>query len=95
MLRSFAYACSAVSLLRGVDLPAGIEQRLRDEFLTEYLAAVDPSLLPPGREAVDRLLSVFELEKSVYELRYELDHRPDWVGIPVETIERILAAGVV
>ena len=45
-----------------------------------------------AREAIDRLLAIFELEKAVYELRYELDHRPDWVSIPVAGIERLLAA---
>ena len=38
-----------------------------------------------------RLLAVFELEKAVYELRYELDNRPDWVKIPVAGIARLLA----
>jgi predicted trehalose synthase len=26
----------------------------------------------------------------IYELRYELDNRPDWVGIPVAGIQRLL-----
>ena len=33
---------------------------------------------------------MFELEKAVYELRYELGNRPDWVGIPVAGIMRML-----
>jgi predicted trehalose synthase len=40
--------------------------------------------------AIERLLTVFELEKSVYELRYELDNRPDWVVIPVAGIQRLI-----
>ena len=32
---------------------------------------------------INNLLSIFELEKAIYELRYELDNRPDWVSIPV------------
>jgi maltose alpha-D-glucosyltransferase/alpha-amylase len=32
------------------------------------------------------LLSLFELEKAFYELRYELDNRPDWVGVPLAGI---------
>ena len=34
--------------------------------------------------------AVVELEKAVYELRYELDNRPDWVGIPVAGIQRLV-----
>ena len=49
-----------------------------------------PSLLPPGQQATEQLLSVFELEKAVYELRYELNNRPDWVAIPVAGILRLL-----
>ena len=90
MLRSFAYASNAVSLLRGVDPPDGWEDRARSEFLSGYFDAVDPTLLPGGQVAIDRLLAVFELEKAVYELRYELDNRPDWVSIPVNGIRRLL-----
>ena len=66
--------------------------RARWRFLDSYLAAVDPRLLPAGDAAIERLLAVFELEKAVYELRYELDNRPDWVGIPVAGIERLMHA---
>ena len=52
--------------------------------------AVDHSLLPPGQQATEQLLAVFELEKAVYELRYELNNRPDWVAIPVAGILRLL-----
>jgi maltokinase len=94
MLRSFAYAASAAPLMRGAETPDGFEQRAREDFLAGYMAEVDQSLLPAGEETITRLLSVFELEKAVYELRYELDNRPDWVGIPVAGIERLLGAGV-
>jgi maltokinase len=90
MLRSFAYAASAVELLRGSAAPPGWEERARGQFLDAYLATVDPSIVPPGREAFDRLLSVFELEKAVYELRYELNSRPEWLAIPVAGILRLL-----
>ena len=48
------------------------------------------SLMPSGQGAMERLLGVFELEKAVYELRYEIQNRPDWVGIPVAGILRLL-----
>jgi trehalose synthase-fused probable maltokinase len=90
MLRSFAYAASAVEPMRGAAAPLGWEERARAEFLDAYMSTVDPTLVPPGPEAVEKLLSVFELEKAVYELRYEVNMRPDWVPIPVAGILRIL-----
>jgi predicted trehalose synthase len=90
MLRSFAYVASAARIQRGVEAPADWEQRAREAFLSHYLEHVEPSLLPPGEAAVRNLLSVFELEKAIYELRYELDNRPDWVTIPVAGITRLL-----
>jgi maltokinase len=90
MLRSFAYAASAVSLLRGTDPPEGWEEEARSQFLEGYFETVDPSLLPSGQSAIERLLAVFELEKAVYELQYELDNRPGWVGIPVRGIQRLI-----
>jgi len=90
MLRSFAYAATAAELTRGADVPDDWEERARQRFLESYLDTVDPALLPPGEAAIERLLAVFELEKAVYELRYELDNRPDWVGIPVTGIDRLM-----
>jgi len=90
MLRSFAYATTVSALARGVEPPDDWEALARLRFLEGYFETVDPTLLPPGQLAVERLLSVFELEKAVYELRYELDNRPDWVRIPVAGIQRLI-----
>jgi trehalose synthase-fused probable maltokinase len=84
MLRSFAY----LSIASGGS--QDWEQQARSEFLEGYLETVDQSLLPSGQAAIDRLLAVYELEKAVYELRYELDNRPDWVSIPVAGIQRLI-----
>ncbi len=92
MLRSFAYAVSAVEILRGATAPDGWEERAREQFLSGYMETVDQSVLPSGEAAVERLLTVFELEKAVYELRYELNNRPDWIHIPVAGILRMLEA---
>jgi trehalose synthase-fused probable maltokinase len=93
MLRSFAYVASAVEILRGTPAPADFEVRARDAFLDQYFAEVDSALLPSGEAAIVNLLSIFELEKAIYELGYELDNRPDWVPIPVAGIRRLLEAG--
>jgi trehalose synthase-fused probable maltokinase len=90
MLRSFSYAVAGARLLRGGSPPEDWEARARASFLEGYNETVDHGLLPPGQQASDTLLSVFELEKAVYELRYELNNRPDWVAIPVAGILRLL-----
>jgi trehalose synthase-fused probable maltokinase len=90
MLRSFAYAASAAELLRDAPAPPDWEARARQAFLAGYLETVDPALLPAGRAATEKLLAIFELEKAVYELRYELNNRPDWAAIPVAGIARLL-----
>jgi trehalose synthase-fused probable maltokinase len=92
MLRSFAYAASASEILRGQPPPDDWELRARSEFLDGYLETADAGLLPSGRGGFEQLLSVFELEKAAYELRYELNNRPDWVGVPVAGIARLLEA---
>jgi len=87
MLRSFTYAANVAG--------AGpeVEQDARQRFLDAYFEAGRSSGVLPPRETALRLLAIFELEKAVYELKYELAHRPDWVGIPVAGIERLLEEG--
>ncbi len=90
MLRSFAYAASAAELLQGATVDPAWEDDARAAFLEGYIEAVDPALLPAGQAAIEKQLGIFELEKAVYELRYELNNRPDWVRIPVAGIARLL-----
>lgn len=60
-------------------------------FLAGY-AEVDQAhrLLPQRRSSRDSLLSVFELDKAVYEVAYELAHRPEMAEIPIKAVERLL-----
>jgi maltokinase len=90
LLRSIAYAPPAARLGRGVEPPPDWEARARVEVVDGYLEGIDPRLLPPTRPEVDQLLAIYEMEKAVYELNYELNHRPDWVEIPVAGIARLL-----
>jgi predicted trehalose synthase len=71
-------------------VPDDWEDRARQAFLDGYLSRVETNLLPPGDTAIASVLGIYELEKAVYELRYELDNRPDWVPIPVAGIARLL-----
>ena len=90
MLRSFAYAASVSGLVRGVAPPDDWEER-RARGVPRRLhgrRSIRGSI--PSGSALEKLLEVFELEKAVYELRYELNNRPDWIGIPVAGIVRML-----
>jgi maltose alpha-D-glucosyltransferase/alpha-amylase len=65
------------------------ERQVRDAFLSAYHEAVVAGGLyadDAAFEAAQPLLDLFELEKALYELRYELDNRPDWVAVPLAGI---------
>ena len=99
MLRSFNYAAHSAlqaSEERPTDL-AKFEPLVRDwevEVGRVFLAAYDEAVPSSGLLAPDAslrgLLDLFLLEKALYELRYELDSRPDWVVIPLSGILSLL-----
>jgi maltose alpha-D-glucosyltransferase/alpha-amylase len=60
-------------------------------FLTGYASAVDQAPFVPRGDAWRTLLCAFTLDKALYELEYELNHRPDWLRIPLVGIEKILS----
>jgi trehalose synthase-fused probable maltokinase len=84
MLRSLNYAAQVAG--------AGdeVEQRLRTEFLNAYLSSAQAAAILPALDDAERLITIFELEKTIYELRYELAYRPDWVWIPVAGLKALL-----
>ena len=90
MLRSFAYAAET-GRTRGAPASADWERDARAAFLGGYTDAIDDSLLPPAGEPREALLAACELEKALYELRYEQDNRPDWLHVPVAGILRALS----
>jgi maltose alpha-D-glucosyltransferase / alpha-amylase len=62
-------------------------------FLDGYLrAAKAMATLPTSPPVLELLLRVYVLEKALYEIGYELGHRPDWVSIPVDATLRLLDA---
>jgi len=95
MLRSFSYA--RASALRTAAHTADEESALapaaaeweaatRRAFLHGYAEAVRGSALYERFDPQQGLLALFELQKALYELRYELGNRPDWVRIPLAGI---------
>ena len=60
-------------------------------FLRAYFeTTADADFLPSEPDATARLLEAFLLDKALYEVGYELNNRPDWVGIPLRGILRLL-----
>nr|MBA2670018.1 hypothetical protein [Gemmatimonadota bacterium] len=67
------------------------EREVRSLFLQGYREAVaGTNLIPEEEEILMQVLSVFELEKAIYELGYEMNNRPDWIWVPVQGIRGIM-----
>jgi maltose alpha-D-glucosyltransferase / alpha-amylase len=100
MMRSFQYAAYSAlwqPAMRPEDVPflerwADIWYReMSSTFLQSYLAATSDAPFIPRNEGDLRIaLEAYLLDKAVYEIGYELNHRPDWVVIPIRGIKHIL-----
>jgi maltose alpha-D-glucosyltransferase / alpha-amylase len=67
------------------------EESTRRAFLEGYAEGVGAaSSYPASEEHARALIGLFTLEKALYEIRYELDNRPDWVGIPIKGVLDLL-----
>jgi maltose alpha-D-glucosyltransferase/alpha-amylase len=92
MLRSFNYArwsalrrvAQSTDEAERLAAPAiAWEQATRGAFLAGYGAALAP---PDGAPLDAELLSLFELDKALYELRYELGNRIEWAQVPLHGV---------
>jgi maltose alpha-D-glucosyltransferase / alpha-amylase len=50
---------------------------------------------PADRDAALRLIDLFTFEKALYEVRYELGSRPDWVHVPLRGLLEMLGPAAV
>ena len=86
MLRSFAYAAATRAAARA----SAAGDRVGPARARPSSRATAPpprgAVPPRGRRAFDGHARRLELEKMLYELRYELQNRPDWVRIPVQAL---------
>jgi maltose alpha-D-glucosyltransferase/alpha-amylase len=104
MLRSFNYArWTAAKRVNNTDhardarleaLLVQWERETRREFLQAYEQAVAGCGLYGSFPAARGLLELFELEKALYELRYEINNRPGWVRIPLQGILSLAGGGL-
>jgi trehalose synthase-fused probable maltokinase len=90
MLRSLEYADAAVRLRLPAAPPAA--ERMRHAFLRGYYSRPQLRSVLPDHDASAPLLMLFELEKVLYEVEYELNNRPDWLPIPLSALARVAEA---
>lgn len=95
MLRSFDYAVEA-SLLKEKD-PARLRpwatrwlDQVCEAFLEGYREATAGAAFLPEGEDFHLLLNLFILDKSTYEIGYELNYRPSFIPIPISGASRLL-----
>jgi maltose alpha-D-glucosyltransferase / alpha-amylase len=101
MLRSFNYARHQALAHAAVERPNALaslaapaqawEEVTRYAFLEAYREAAEKRGLFESWEQMRRLIDLFTLEKAFYELAYEIDHRPDWLGVALAGIRELLA----
>lgn len=85
MLRSFDYVAGALAHdAEPVDAAAWAAEA-RARFLEGYQRGTGADLAVHSA-----LLDAFELDKAVYEVVYETRNRPDWVGIPLAAVARLV-----
>ncbi len=104
MLRSFHYA--AYAAMTRLEERGAVEEEGEEAldpwarrwiewvsalYLDGYFATMDDDGILPSDPADRRLLlDVYLLEKALYELRYEIENRPGWIGIPIEGIGQLV-----
>jgi len=69
-------------------------ERVSAAFLRSYLDVARPlGFLPPTDDGIERLLTTMLIEKALYEVGYELSHRPERTGTPVRGLLELLGDG--
>jgi maltose alpha-D-glucosyltransferase/alpha-amylase len=102
MLRSFSYAAAfafdKATAQRPQDQPRVVpllvawREASVAAFMGAYRDAIHGSPAHPSDDAAaDALVELFVLEKTLYELRYELANRVDWVRIPLAGLAQQVA----
>jgi len=86
MLRSFDYVAGSLEHQTPSVDARDWASAARRAFVDGYVATSGVDV-----RAERALLDAFEIDKAVYEAIYESRNRPDWIGIPVAAVERLVA----
>ncbi len=105
MIRSFYYAAHGVILPRAAKMGGDVAylqpwadlwyRYVAGAFLHAYRQSVaDSSFVPKDESEFAVLLETFLWERAIYEIGYELNNRPEWLTIPVRSVEYMLTTGL-
>jgi maltokinase len=86
MLRSFDYVAGSLAQQSPPVDAAAWAHDARVAFVDGYIASSGVDV-----RAQRALLDAFEIDKAVYEAIYEKRNRPDWIGIPLAAVARLVA----
>ncbi len=108
IVRSFSYAAYVGLFTFGVHAPADYsmleawgddwQRSVAETFTRSYRSTLAASssergLVPNDDEVWTAMLRAYAMDKALYELGYELDHRPEWVRIPLIGILKMVNLG--
>ncbi len=101
MLRSFDYAAATILSDMTTARPdeadwlktalSEWQSRASAKFLSAYKAAIEGSRVASSADREKVTIDAFVLEKALYEIAYEAENRPDWIGIPLQGVLDILS----
>jgi len=100
MMRSFRYAAYAV-LFQQYENDATLRDKLMPVadvwyhyisryFLGAYIEAARGSGVIPEDDKINDLLQIYSFKKAIYELGYEINNRPDWAVIPLQSLVKFV-----
>lgn len=97
MVRSLDYAGATLmqqsdSEQERADIAAWVKDAT-EGFISSYRSAISTSgarLVPETDDAFSSVLNLMIAEKALYELRYEMNNRPDWLWIPLGALLRLV-----
>ncbi|MBO4644749.1 MAG: putative maltokinase [Alphaproteobacteria bacterium] len=99
MVRSFDYAAFGSVLLyvlpenqkKALELASKWREKATQAFLDGYFENMEGcDSLPSDKETTLKLMDLFVLEKTLYEVIYEVANRPDWLAIPMNGLARLI-----
>ena len=100
MLRSFDYAVTTAlrneredDAQRLAPWAKAWTKAVRAAYLDAYFeTAKDSAFLPASVADTNLLLEIFQLDKALYEISYELSYRPAWVATPLRAVHEMLTS---